>query len=198
MTERLHFHFSLSYTGEGNGNPLQCSCLENPRDRGALWASVYGVAQSRTRLKQLSSSSSSKPPRLDGVFFSSNSLQFWFTHKFYKLCFDFRKCFFCINWITMSSFKNSPWGTSPVVHWLRLCASVAGSMGSIPGWGPKIPHATCLGRKKKKKALCVCRYVCMWSNPDSRRVLSDVRLFVTPQTIACQVPHLKAKRPPRC
>ena len=56
-TERLHFHFSLSCIGEGNGNPLQCSCLENPRDGGAWWAAVYGVAQSRTRLKQLSSSS---------------------------------------------------------------------------------------------------------------------------------------------
>ena len=51
MTEQLHFHFSLSYTGEGNGNPLQCSCLENPRDGGAWWAAVYVVAQSRTRLK---------------------------------------------------------------------------------------------------------------------------------------------------
>ena len=58
-TERLHFHFSLSCIGEGNGNPLQCSCLENPRDGGAWWAAVYGVAQSRTRLKQLSSSGSS-------------------------------------------------------------------------------------------------------------------------------------------
>ena len=58
-TERLPFHFSLSCIGEGNGNPLQCSCLENPRDGGAWWAAVYGVAQSRTRLKQLSSSSSS-------------------------------------------------------------------------------------------------------------------------------------------
>src|SRR5574340_74210 len=57
-TERLHFHFSLSCIGEGNGNPLQCSCLENPRDGGAWWAAVCGVAQSRTRLKQLSSSSS--------------------------------------------------------------------------------------------------------------------------------------------
>ena len=56
-TERLHFHFSLSCIEEGNGNPLQCSCLENPRDGGALWAAVYGVAQSRTRLKRLSSSS---------------------------------------------------------------------------------------------------------------------------------------------
>ena len=60
MTERLHFHFhfSLSCIGEGNGSPLQCSCLENPRDGGAWWASVYGVAQDGIRLKQLSSSSS--------------------------------------------------------------------------------------------------------------------------------------------
>ena len=50
MTERLPFHFSLSCIGEGNGNPLQRSCLENPRDGGAWWAAVYGVAQSRTRL----------------------------------------------------------------------------------------------------------------------------------------------------
>ena len=58
-SERLHFHFSLSCIGEGNGNPLQCSCLENPRGGGAWWAAVYEVAQSQTRLKWLSSSSSS-------------------------------------------------------------------------------------------------------------------------------------------
>ena len=57
--EPLHFHFSLSCIGEGNGNPLQCSCLENPRDGGAWWGAVYGVAQSRTWLKWLSISSSS-------------------------------------------------------------------------------------------------------------------------------------------
>ena len=56
--ERLPFHFSLSCIGEGNGNPLQCSCLENLRDGGAWWAAVYGVAQSQTRLKRLSSSNS--------------------------------------------------------------------------------------------------------------------------------------------
>ena len=61
MTEWLHFHFSLSCIGEGNGNPLQCSCLENPRDGGAWWAAVCGVAQSRTLLKRFSSSSSSSP-----------------------------------------------------------------------------------------------------------------------------------------
>ena len=54
-TERLHFHFSLSCIGEGNGNLLQCPCLENPRDGGAWWTAVYGVTQSRTRLKRLSS-----------------------------------------------------------------------------------------------------------------------------------------------
>ena len=64
-TERLHFHFSLSRKGEGNGNPLQCSCLENPRDGRAWWAAVYGVAQSRTRLKRLSSSSSSSRAIID-------------------------------------------------------------------------------------------------------------------------------------
>ena len=56
MTERLHFRFSLSCIGEGSGTPLQCFCLENPRDGGAWWAAIYGVTQSQTRLKQLSSS----------------------------------------------------------------------------------------------------------------------------------------------
>ena len=55
-TDWLHFYFSLSYIGEGNGNPLQCSCLDNPRDGGACWAAIYGVTQSQTQLKQLSSS----------------------------------------------------------------------------------------------------------------------------------------------
>ena len=53
-TERLHFHFSLSCIGEGSGNPLQPSCLENPRDSGTWWAAIYRITQSRTRLKQLS------------------------------------------------------------------------------------------------------------------------------------------------
>ena len=57
-TDQLHFHFSLLCIGEGNGNTLQCSCLENPRDGGAWWAAVHGVVKSQTRLKRLSSSSS--------------------------------------------------------------------------------------------------------------------------------------------
>ena len=69
----FHFHFSLSCIGEGNGNPLQCSCLENPRDGGAWWAAVYGVAQSWTWLKQLSSSSSgSRQEYWSGLQFPSS------------------------------------------------------------------------------------------------------------------------------
>ena len=68
-TERLHFHFSLSRIGEGNGNSLQCSCLENLRNGGAWWADVYGVVQSQTRLKRLSSSSSSKVLKLHFILF---------------------------------------------------------------------------------------------------------------------------------
>ena len=67
MTERLQFHFSLSCIGEGTGKPLQYSCLENPRDRGAWWAAVYGVAQSRTRLKRLSRSSSNEEKTTDDL-----------------------------------------------------------------------------------------------------------------------------------
>ena len=73
MTERLHFHFSLSHIGEGNGNPLQCSCLENPRDGEAWWAVVYGVAQSRTWLKWLSSSINTKSTLISGNVKQSSS-----------------------------------------------------------------------------------------------------------------------------
>ena len=76
-TEWLHFHFSLSCIGAGNGNPLQCSCLENPRDGGARWAAVYGVSQSRTWPKRLSSSSSSRQcVHTKGISFSHVKLTF--------------------------------------------------------------------------------------------------------------------------
>ena len=79
MTDWFPFHFSLSCIGEGNGNPLQCFCLENPKDGEAWWAAVYGVTQSRTRLKQFSSNSSSFPLCPFSVQFSrsvvSNSLR---------------------------------------------------------------------------------------------------------------------------
>ena len=82
-TERPHFHFLVLCIGERNGNPLQCSCLENPRDGGAWWAAVYGVTQSWTWLKRLSSSSSSFAlyavcwkflPQVDAEFVKSFSL----------------------------------------------------------------------------------------------------------------------------
>ena len=79
MTERLHFDFSLSCIGEGNGNPLQYSCLENPRDGGAWWAAIYGVAQSWTRLKRLSSSNAIWNRLKNGISnFSFNILNFSF------------------------------------------------------------------------------------------------------------------------
>ena len=73
-TERLHFHFSLSCIGEGNGNPRQCSYLENPREGGAWWAAVYGVTQSRTRLKRLSSSSRAQENSVDRVRWAIRSM----------------------------------------------------------------------------------------------------------------------------
>ena len=73
-TEQLHFHFSISCIGEGNGNPLQCSCLRSPRDRGAWWAAFYGVSQNQTRLKRLSSSSSNVPYILFWFIFNQH---FW-------------------------------------------------------------------------------------------------------------------------
>ena len=72
MIERLHFLFSLSYIEKGHGTPLQCSCLENPGDRGAWWAAVSGAAQSWTRLKRLSSSSQN----LSVIFICVSSLFF--------------------------------------------------------------------------------------------------------------------------
>ena len=82
-TEWLHFHFSLSCIGEGNGNPLQCSCLENPRDGGACWAAVCGVAQSRTQLKWLSSSSSREKDTYLGVL--NRRQAYWQVFKRTKL-----------------------------------------------------------------------------------------------------------------
>ena len=94
-TERLHFHFSLSCIGEGNGNPLQYSCLENPRDGGAWWTAVYGVAQSRTRLKRLSSSSSSSMSTNEKLLSSTFSLSgLQLVHGTISKCLIFSFCQF--------------------------------------------------------------------------------------------------------
>ena len=89
-TEWLHFHFSLSCIGEGNGNPLQCSCLENPRDSGAWWAAVYGVTQSRTRLKRLSSSSSKRHKHL----FSSVSFHIFSLYTLHSYSYVLYTCLY--------------------------------------------------------------------------------------------------------
>ena len=80
-TERLHFPFSLSCIGEENGNLFQCPCLENPRDGGAWWAAVSGVTQSRTRLKWLSSSSSSSLSLLQQIFLTQKLNQGLLNHR---------------------------------------------------------------------------------------------------------------------
>ena len=82
MTEGLHFHFSPSFIGEGNGNPLQCSCLKNPRDGGAWWAAIYGAAQSRTQLKQLSSNSKQEVARINNDILEISELNWTGMGKF--------------------------------------------------------------------------------------------------------------------
>ena len=94
MTERLHFHFSLSCIGEGNGNPLQCSCLENPKDDGAWWAAIYGVTQSQT-LKRLSSSSSSRSSVYMSVPTSQSIPPLLFPHQYPYVCFPHLWLYFC-------------------------------------------------------------------------------------------------------
>ena len=106
-TEWLHFHFSLSWIGEGNGIPLQCSCLENPRDGRAWWAAIYGVAQSQTRLKWLSSSSR-WPMNSTLLFPIFVSYTFWNLNFLLVLCFSlsFVLCF-CFFLVCNLSSQNS-------------------------------------------------------------------------------------------
>ena len=113
MTERLHFHFSLLCIGEGNGDPLQCSCLENPRDRGAWWAAVYGVTQSWTRLKWLSSSSkdfTAPASRFPNEDFSISFSLLLFSCGFSSVpvpSTDIKFCFFRVrNWLTSKHFLS--------------------------------------------------------------------------------------------
>ena len=140
-TERLHFHFSLSCIGEGNGNPLQCSYLESPRDGGAWWAAVYGVAQSRTWLMWLSSSSSSNIMTREHV--RMEPLSMWMA---FMSIYTWTEPPTGLYWTWSESKKTS----DDLNHWdlgiitltggtvvKSLPASVGGirDMGSIPGWG---------------------------------------------------------------
>ena len=115
MTERRHFRFSLSCIGEGNGNPLQCSCLENPRDGGAWWAAVYGVAQSWTRLKWLSSNSD----------YITSSWRLAVGYSFCPLLMPFSEAF-SISFILTLLHKSSDQASSLAPYWILLF------------WGPRI------------------------------------------------------------
>ena len=116
MTEWLHFQFSLSWIGEGNGNPLQCSCLENPRDGGAWWAAIYGVAQSRTRLKRLSSSSSSS-------FKSLLDISNWMSHQNFKVIIS-KRVYFPTNPVLSPDFLRliiQVWNFGAVIDSFLFC-----------------------------------------------------------------------------
>ena len=101
-TERLHFHFSLSCIGEGNGNPLQCSCLENPRDGGDWRAAIYGVAQSRTQLKWLSTRYHIRRESKRGTVRTVTPI------NSESIC----KSFFCLSHMRMHTRKKGLW----VIH----------------------------------------------------------------------------------
>ena len=149
-TERPHFHFSLSCIAEGNGNPLQCSCLENPRDRGAWWAAVCGAAQSRTQLKRLSSSSSSMSIE---VVMSSNHLILCCPLLLLPSIFPSIRVFsnesalhIEIVWCKLSSLRQRRPSPPPHCWNLSLRASVQGdrALGSLipvpgPGCAPGYP-----------------------------------------------------------
>ena len=133
-TERLHFHFSLSCIGEGNGNSLQCSCLENPRDGGAWWAAVYGVAQRRTRLTRLSRSRSTGEKEIK----TKNRL--WklslCSSYFFFFFFSILMFFWC------GPFCKVPTGflTTLLSFYVLLCFGhkVCGVLGSWPGTVPAL------------------------------------------------------------
>ena len=160
MTERLHFHFSLSCIGEGNGNPLQCYCLENPRDGGAWWAAVCGISQSRTRLTWLSSSSRS---RLKGNKYLCNK-SVWSEHyKSYKLQLTLEDegvwvadplctekspcCCLCLKnngfdkWSTQGQEAQSVWvelGLKPSFFWFPIFVISDWDLPISPLWSPHL------------------------------------------------------------
>ena len=118
-TERLHFHFSLSCVGGGNGNPLQCSCLENPRDGGAWWAAIYGVTQGWIRLKRLSSSSCSSTAKESACTAGDPQFDSWV-----------RKIPWRRDWLPTPVFLDFPGGSDGKESSCNL-----GDLGSNPGLG---------------------------------------------------------------
>ena len=129
MTERLHFHFSFSCIEEGNGNPLQCSCLENPRDRGAWWAAVYGVVQSWTQLKRLSSSSSSS------IVFRVRywNIQLWMLISPFLFFLQVRQLLLAVFWGSLFRYIYKFYSDFPGDSDGKESTCSMGDLGSIPG-----------------------------------------------------------------
>ena len=143
MTERLHFDFSLSCIGEGNGNPLQYSCLENPRDGGAWWAAVYGDAQSWTRLKWLSIAQETSFLRRITFFLTFwKSLRIYIFNKSALSLVNFHASevqgvnFVLMFRVEASSFVPSLGTTSPP----RLCWDIAGCVVKVTSLDCTILH----------------------------------------------------------
>ena len=192
-TERLHFHFSLSCTGEGNGNPLHYSCLENPRDRGAWWAAIYGVTQSRTRLPWLSSSSSMISKKIPFFFLVMMDLfsvifvlkQFsgsWSPPAMGHNCYSVR---WSIHWLQIIGFPHLVVFVVPAAaaKSLRSCPTLCNPInGSPPGSAvPGILQARTL-------EWVAVSFSNAWKWKVKVKSLSRVRLLATPWTAAYQAP----------
>ena len=190
-TERLPFHFSLSCIGEGNGNPLQCSFLENPRDGGAWWASVFGVAQSWTQLKPLSSSSSIYRsfvslgrfiPKYFILFVAMvngivslislpvfHPVTFWTLSS--RLCSDAQSCLFATPWTVACHVPEST-GFSRKEYWSGVPGPPPGDLPNLDG--THVSYVSCIG----KKILYRCRHL------------------GSPRTFSCQFPSEVFPDPP--
>ena len=166
-TERLHFHFSLSCFGAGNGNPLQCSCLENPRGRGAWWAAVYGVAQSRHHWSNLAAAA------------AAPSLSLLYTHVYRAKEFTVFPMGLCLSIYIIHPIRvwGSPHPTSLYLSLLQQSSCFFYSLSSSQGLSQPssqsewrlIPNKpTCLYLPHGLPSwfyvyvrVCVCAYVCV-------------------------------------
>ena len=157
VAERLPFHFSLSCIGEGNGNPLHCSCLENPRDGGAWWAAVYGVAQSRTRLKQFSSSSSSVTASFPWPAPSQHDPR---EFAVFSLC--------CLALSGNCHFATDQWEATSV-H--RFREGRRGSRASCACVSHSSPPATCCAGARVRSVLEVCFGLCISRTVEPRQCI---------------------------
>ena len=146
-TERLHFKFSLSCIGEGNGNPLQCSCLENPRNRRAWWAAIHGVAQRIQICSNIQSKvniwfSTKIPGKYSGKWNKYLTMAFWKTKlkKFFQAEKILKRDKYL--WKEIRQSEHFQLGLQ-VAQWLTICVSTGEGTGWIPGRGTNIPNDLC-------------------------------------------------------